>query len=72
MKITKQVSMMNEDFVQLNVNEISIILSALQNLDVRDEKLVGNASALYNKLYTVSEQLDRNQKVSNLAGRMPV
>ncbi len=64
--------MMNEDFVQLNVNEISIILSALQNLDVRDEKLVGNASALYNKLYTVSEQLDRNQKVSNLAGRMPV
>jgi len=63
---------MNEDFVQLNVNEISIILSALQNLDVRDEKLVGNASALYNKLYTVSEQLDRNQKVSNLAGRMPV
>lgn len=64
--------MMNEDFVQLNVNEISIILSALQTMSAKDEKLAGNASALYNKLYSVSEQLDRNQKVSNLMGRMPV
>lgn len=55
---------MTEDFVQLNVHEIGIILSALQNLSRGDENLIardyGSAPALYNKLYSIFEQMDRS------------
>lgn len=56
---------MTEDFVRLNVHEIGIILAALQNLENADENRIareyGSASALYNKLYTVWEQMDRSE-----------
>ena len=56
---------MSEDFVQLNVHEIGIILSALQNLTGGDEHLIardyGSAPALYNKLYSLWEQMDTSQ-----------
>lgn len=54
-----------EDFVKLNVHEIGIILSALQILDVSEERIIareyGSASALYNKLYSVWETMDSSQ-----------
>ena len=56
---------MTEDFVRLNVHEIGVILSALQQLDVRDENQIakeyGSVPALYNKLYTLWEQMDSSQ-----------
>jgi len=56
---------MTEATVQLNVQEIGVILSALQLLDIREENRIareyGSASALYNKLYTVFEQMDTSQ-----------
>jgi hypothetical protein len=56
---------MTEDFVRLNVQEIGIILSALQLLSTSDENRIareyGSAPALYNKLYTVWEQMDTSQ-----------
>jgi len=58
---------MNEDFVRLNAHEIGILLSALQQLDLRNENLIvkeyGSVSALYNKLYSVLEQVDSSQTV---------
>jgi hypothetical protein len=54
-----------ETNVQLNVHEIGIILSALQLLGMREEHQIareyGSVPALYNKLYTVFEQMDRSQ-----------
>jgi hypothetical protein len=56
-------SQMTETEVNLNVHEIGIILSALQNLSASDEKFIakdyGSSPALYNKLYSVYEQMDR-------------
>lgn len=56
---------MTEDFVRLNVHEIGIILSALQNLDVSEENWIakdyGSVPALYNKLYTIFERMDTSQ-----------
>lgn len=56
---------MTEDFVRLNVHEIGIILSALQLVDLREEHLIskeyGSVPALYNKLYSVWEQMDSSQ-----------
>lgn len=56
---------MTEDFVRLNVHEIGIILSALQCVDISEEKLIardyGSVPALYNKLYSVWEQMDSSQ-----------
>lgn len=56
---------MTEDFVRLNVHEIGILLSALQNLDVSEENWIakdyGSVPALYNKLYTIFEQMDTSQ-----------
>jgi hypothetical protein len=53
---------MTEDFVNLNVHEIGIILSALQKLSLSDETLIardyGSASALYNKLHHIFDQMD--------------
>ena len=56
---------MTEDFVRLNVHEIGVILSALQELNLREENRIareyGSVSALYNKLYTVFEQMDSSE-----------
>lgn len=56
---------MTEDFVRLNVHEIGVILSALQLLEIREEKIIareyGSVPALYNKLYTLYEQMDSSQ-----------
>lgn len=51
--------------LNLNVHEIGILLSALQLLDGRDERLIakeyGSAPTLYNKLYSVWETLDQSE-----------
>jgi hypothetical protein len=56
---------MTEATVQLNVHEIGVILSALQNLENADENRIareyGSAPALYNKLYSYWEQMDRSE-----------
>lgn len=56
---------MTEDFVRLNVHEIGVILSALQLLEIREERMIareyGSVPALYNKLYTIYEQMDSSQ-----------
>ena len=56
---------MTETQVNLNVHEIGIILSALQNLENLDEIHIardyGSVSALYTKLYSVMEQMDTSQ-----------
>lgn len=53
---------MIETNLQLNVHEIGIILSALQELNLREENRIareyGSVPALYNKLYSVFEQMD--------------
>jgi hypothetical protein len=58
---------MTETTLQLNVHEIGVILSALQTLDLRDEYQIareyGSVPALYNKLYTVFERMDRSGTV---------
>lgn len=56
---------MNEANVSLNVHELGVIMSALQLLENADENRIareyGSAPALYNKLYTFWEQMDRTQ-----------
>jgi hypothetical protein len=56
---------MTEDFVRLNVHEIGVILSALQLLEIREERMIareyGSVPALYNKLYTLYERMDSSQ-----------
>lgn len=56
---------MTETKIDLNVHELGVILSALQLLSNRDEIMIakdyGSVPALYNKLYTVFEQMDRSQ-----------
>ena len=56
---------MTETQVNLNVHEIGVILSALQNLENVDENRIareyGSASALYNKLYSLWEQMDTSE-----------
>ena len=53
---------MTETQVNLNVHEIGVILSALQELNLREENRIareyGSVPALYNKLYSVWEQMD--------------
>jgi hypothetical protein len=55
---------MTEDFVRLNVHEIGILLSALRLVEIGDERIIakdyGSAPALYNKLYSIYEQMDRS------------
>ena len=57
--------MITETQVNLNVHEIGILLSAIQNLENIDEihiaREYGSVPALYNKLYSVWEQMDRSQ-----------
>jgi hypothetical protein len=56
---------MTETTLSLNVHEIGIILTALQLLSLSEEKVIardyGSVPALYNKLYTVFEQMDTSQ-----------
>jgi len=56
---------MTETTVQLNVHEIGVILSALQNLENADENRIareyGSVPALYNKLHSYWEQMDRSE-----------
>lgn len=56
---------MTEDFVRLNVHEIGVILSALQELNLREENRIareyGSVPALYNKLHSVWEQMDTSE-----------
>ena len=56
---------MTEVSVNLNVHEIGVILSALQELNLREENRIareyGSVPALYNKLYTVWEQMDSSE-----------
>ncbi len=56
---------MKEINVNLNVQEIGIILSAIQNLENVDEirlaREYGSASALYNKLYSLWARMDRSE-----------
>lgn len=51
--------------ISLNVHEIGVILSALQQLDISEENRIareyGSAPALYNKLYSYWERMDRSQ-----------
>jgi len=51
--------------VNLNVHEIGVILSALQLLENIDEHRIareyGSATALYDKLHSVWETLDRTE-----------
>ena len=51
--------------VNLNVHEIGVILSALQLLQHRDENLIakeyGSAAALYERLHSVWQNLDRTE-----------
>ena len=56
---------MTEAIVQLNVHEIGVILSAFQNLERADENRIareyGSVPALYNKLYSLWEQMDSSE-----------
>jgi len=56
---------MTETTVNLNVHEIGVILSALQELNLREENRIareyGSVPALYTKLYSVWEQMDTSQ-----------
>jgi len=56
---------MTETVVSLNVHEVGILLSALQQLENADENRIareyGSAPALYNKLYTLWEQMDTSE-----------
>ena len=56
---------MTDTNVNLNVHEIGIILSALQLLQHRDENLIareyGSTEALYDKLNTIWQTLDRTE-----------
>ena len=56
---------MTETQVNLNVHEMGVILSALQELNLREESRIareyGSVAALYNKLYSVWEQMDTSE-----------
>lgn len=56
---------MNEINVNLNVHEMGILLSALTNLEIVEEMYIakdyGSASALYDRLYPLWEQMDSSE-----------
>jgi hypothetical protein len=56
---------MKETQVNLNVHEIGILLDALQSLDLSEETMIakdyGSAPALFNKLYSIWERMDRTE-----------
>ena len=56
---------MNEDFVRLSVNEIEVLMEALQLIDTKDEDLIHQNTdvslpSLYNKLYSTVEKLQND------------
>lgn len=57
--------MPGEVSVKLNAHEVGVILSALQLLDMGDEyniaRSYGSAPAIYDRLYEVFTQLDKEQ-----------
>jgi hypothetical protein len=57
--------MMIETQINLNVQEMGILLSALTNLEIVEEMHIareyGSASALYNRLYPLWEQMDSSE-----------
>lgn len=57
--------MLNEVTINLNVHEIGILLSALQNLENADELRIareyGSASVLYAKLHSHWERMDTSE-----------
>ncbi len=59
------IDQMKETQVNLNVHEIGILLDALQSLDLSEETMIakdyGSAPALFNKLYSVWERMDRKE-----------
>ena len=56
---------MKEIQVNLNVQEMGILLSALTNLEIVEEMHIareyGSASALYNRLYPLWERMDSSE-----------
>jgi len=56
---------MTEVTMNLNVHEIGVILSALQELNLREENRIareyGSVPALYNKFYSQWERMDTSQ-----------
>ena len=56
---------MKEIQVNLNVQEMGILLSALTNLEIVEEMYIareyGSASALYNRLYPLWERMDSSE-----------
>ena len=56
---------MKEIQVNLNVQEMGILLSALTNLEIVEEMYIareyGSAAALYNRLYPLWERMDRSE-----------
>lgn len=58
-----------EDFVRLNTKELMIIISALNHLSKPNEVYLQlnctDVNQLYNKLYSVWETLDSNEKLRN-------
>ena len=56
---------MNEDFVRLSVNEMEVLMEALQLIDTKDEDLIHQKTdvslpSLYNKLYSTVEKLQND------------
>ena len=56
---------MNEDFVRLSVNEMEVLMEALQLIDTKDEDLIHQRTdvslpSLYNKLYSTVEKLQND------------
>ena len=56
---------MKEIQINLNVQEMGILLSALTNLEIVEEMHIareyGSATALYNRLYPLWEQMDSSE-----------
>jgi len=56
---------MTETTVNLNVQELGVILSALQLLETVDESRIareyGSASALYDRLHGIYEKMDTSE-----------
>jgi hypothetical protein len=51
--------------INLNVHELGVILSSLQSLDLSEENQIardyGSVPALYNKLYSYWEEMDKSE-----------
>jgi hypothetical protein len=58
-----------EDFVRLNTKELMILISSLNHLSRPNEVYLqmnySDVNQLYNKLYSVWETLDNNEKLRN-------